>query len=120
MPYARYSWSTSNINSAALPTVSVVVLTFNARAFVARCLHALATQDYGDFEVLVVDNASTDRTVEFVREQFPAVQVIACDQTADYGAGNKMGAARARVEVLAFFNPDSPPQPGRLNRLSAP
>jgi GT2 family glycosyltransferase len=99
------------------PSVSVIVLTYNARSFISKCLEALAAQTFSDFEGIVVDNASLDGTANFVREYFPRVQLIASPQNEGYGAGNNLGAASARGDILVFLNPDAVPEPDWLEHL---
>jgi GT2 family glycosyltransferase len=101
----------------ASPTISVIVLTFNARTFVERSLSALANQTCDDFETIVVDNASADGTADFVRERFPAVHVIASPRNDGYGAGNNLGVAHASGEILVFLNPDAVPRSDWLEKL---
>ena len=103
--------------SSTDPSVSVIVLTFNAAEFVEHCLTAVFGQLYTDFEVLVVDNASSDGTAELVRERFPNVHVIASPTNGGYGAGNNLGASQARGEILVFLNPDAIPEPDWLDNL---
>jgi GT2 family glycosyltransferase len=99
------------------PSASVIVLTYNAHAFVERALSALAAQTFVDFETIVVDNASSDGTADFVRERFPALQVVASPRNGGYGAGNNLGASRASGDILVFLNPDAIPEPDWLEKL---
>ena len=52
------------------PRASVIVLNWNGKHFLEKCLDSLLNQDYTNFEVLLVDNGSTDGSVEFVKEKF--------------------------------------------------
>ena len=83
-------------------TASVIVLTYNARQFISRCLDALTAQTYTDFETIVVDNASPDGTAAFVRDAFPRVQVIESPTNGGYGAGNNLGAQHAAGDMLVL------------------
>lgn len=103
--------------SSTDPSVSVIVLTFNAREFVERCLTAVFQQTYVNFEVIVVDNASSDGTADFVRERFPQAQMVSSPHNGGYGAGNNLGAAHASGEILVFLNPDTVPEPDWLEQL---
>lgn len=97
--------------------VSVIVLTFNARDCIESCLDAVFFQDYPNFEVIVVDNASSDGTASFVRTRFPEAKVIESATNAGYGAGNNLGASKARGDIFAFLNPDAVPKPDWLSSL---
>ncbi len=95
----------------------MIVLTYNARPLIDDCLAALATQTYTDFEVIVVDNASPDATAEYVRDHHPEVRLVVPPTNGGYGAGNNLGAAHARGEILAFLNPDAIANPHWLSNL---
>jgi GT2 family glycosyltransferase len=93
---------------AAAPTLSVVVVTFESRAWLARCLDALAAQDLDQpWEVLVVDNGSTDGTGEWLRRAHPGVTYVGLEQNLGFAQGATRGAAAASGEWLAFVNDDA-------------
>ena len=56
--------------------ISTVIITFNSEKFIKSCLDSIFTQDYRDFEVIVVDNGSKDGTVDFIKENYPQVTLI--------------------------------------------
>ena len=100
------------------PRVSVVVVTFNARHDITRCLEGVFAQSYADLEVIVVDNASTDGTPDVVRHQFPRARLIVSRRNVGYGGGNNLGAATASGEIIVFLNPDAVPELGWLEHLA--
>jgi GT2 family glycosyltransferase len=100
-----------------LPAVTVIVVAYNARAFISCCLDALLAQDYERYEVIVVDNASADGTADYVRRVYPTVSVIASPRNVGYGMGNNLGAASACGAILAFLNPDAVPASDWLRQL---
>jgi GT2 family glycosyltransferase len=59
------------------PRVFVIVVTYNKKEYVSNLLDSLESIDYANYDVVVVDNASTDDTVACLREKFPAVKLIA-------------------------------------------
>jgi GT2 family glycosyltransferase len=103
--------------SSTGPSVSVIVLTFNAAEFVERCLTAVFAQSYSDFELIVVDNASSDGTIDLVRNRFPEARILASPTNGGYGAGNNLGAAHAAGDTFVFLNPDAVPERDWLNNL---
>jgi len=100
-----------------LPSVSLIVLTFNARPHIERCLTAVAAQTAPPRELIVVDNASTDGTAELVAARFPSARLIVSPTNTGYGGGNNLGAAQARGDILVFLNPDAIPDPDWLEQL---
>src|SRR5262245_46334330 len=93
---------------AATPAISVIVLTFNGRSWLAPCLDALAAQRGAPaFETILVDNASTDGSAEYVEERYPAVRVHRTGANLGFAEGNNAGARIARGGALVFLNNDT-------------
>lgn len=101
------------------PDVSVIVVTWNGKRFLEGCLSAVEAQRGVTFETILVDNGSDDGTVDFVRERFPSVRVIALERNMGFAGGNNRGAATARGRYLAFLNNDTVAEPGWLSALRA-
>jgi N-acetylglucosaminyl-diphospho-decaprenol L-rhamnosyltransferase len=100
------------------PVFSVIVLNYNGRAWIEPCLAALARQvDAPAFEVLFVDNASSDGSVDVVTGAFPAVRVVRNDGNLGFAAGNNAGARAARGTYLVFLNNDTVPADDWLQQL---
>ncbi|MCM3881616.1 MAG: glycosyltransferase family 2 protein [Vicinamibacterales bacterium] len=100
--------------------VSVIVLNFNGRQWLEPCLAATQSQLGAHGELILVDNASTDGSLDLVRERFPGVHVLSLDSNLGFAAGNNAGARIARGRCLAFLNNDTVPQPGWLDALKKP
>lgn len=105
------------ITSGAAPVVSVLVLNWNGAAVLPRCLDALAAQTFRNFEVWVLDNASTDGSAEIVETRWPEFHVARFERNLGFAAGNNRGAALARGRWLALLNNDAFPEPGWLAAL---
>ena len=97
--------------------VSIVILNYNGRAWLERCLGAAVAELAPDCELIVVDNGSSDGSVDFVQRSFPAVRVISLERNMGFAAGNNAGAQAARGHYVAFLNNDAAPQPGWLSAL---
>ena len=99
-------------------TLSVIVVGYNGRDLVSRCLESVMA-DVGDLdaEVTVVDNASHDGTPAMVAERFPSVHLIANDENVGYGRALNQGIAVARGRYVLVMNQDIAVRPGALRAL---
>ena len=88
------------------PDVSVIVVNYNGRHHLDKCLTAVARQDV-ECEIVLVDNASDDGSAAFVRERFPAVRLVELDRNLGFAGGNNAGARAAAGRYLAFLNNDT-------------
>jgi hypothetical protein len=98
---------------------SVIVLNWNDRHHLGPCLTALQAQTYRDFEIVLVDNGSTDGSVAFVAERFPAVRIIRNEENVGFTAANNQGLAAAQGRFIATLNNDTVADPGWLAALVA-
>ena len=100
--------------------VSIIIVSFNTVRELLACLESIerATRSV-PHEVILVDNASADGTVEAVRARFPAVRVIANDANVGFPKANNQALPLARGEYVLFLNPDSELGPGTLEQLVA-
>lgn len=95
----------------------MIVVCTNERAYLLDCLPSLLGQDHPDFEVLVVDNASTDGSPELVERDFPAVRLVRNAANLGYVGANNAGFREARGALLVVVNPDTEAAPGWLSAL---
>lgn len=96
--------------------VTAIVVNFNGGRDLGRCLAALCNQ-LPQSNILVVDNASTDDSVQRAVERWPQVRVLASDTNLGFGGGANLGAAAAADGTLLFLNPDTLVLPGCVARL---
>ena len=96
------------------PRVSVILPTRNRREALGRALASLEAQSYRDFEVVVVDDASTDGTAAWLGEHFPAMRVVALPKAMGAAAARNRGLELARGEIVAFLDDDDAWQPPYL------
>ena len=99
------------------PTVSVIVLNYNGRAFLEDCFRSLGNLDYQTYEVIMVDNASTDGSTQYVREHFPWVRVVGLESNYGFSRGNDVGVEYACGKYVAFLNNDVEVEPTWLSEL---
>jgi GT2 family glycosyltransferase len=107
---------------AAAPRVVVVVLTYDSAGVVERCLAHVAASSWQPLEILVVDNASTDDTVERIRASRPEVAVVRAPENLGWSAGNALGirwALGRGADYVVLLNPDVLVPPGWLHAAVA-
>lgn len=98
--------------------VSVIVVNWNGEQFLERCLAALMVQTVSPHEIILVDNASSDRSVDIVR-RFPSVRLMLQDWNTGFARGNNLAikAASEESEWIALINPDAFAEPRWLEAL---
>jgi hypothetical protein len=105
------------------PELSIVIVTYNAQDVILDCLASLEStcsslgDDHVDAEVIVVDNASTDRTIALLRERPANVQLIETGYNAGYSGGNNAGIRASTAPLILLLNPDTVVHPGALRAL---
>lgn len=102
-----------------MPLASVIIVNHNARQYLGACLHSLLNDDIPPHEIILVDNASTDDSVPYVREFFPSVRVIRNPANVGFGQACNIAAQYAEGKYLVFLNPDTVVRPGWLEALIA-
>jgi spore maturation protein CgeB len=100
-------------------TVSIVIPVFNRAELTQGCLEALAACTAGSFEVIVVDNGSTDSTGDLLRRFEPVIQVLHMGENLGFARACNAGAARARGKYVVFLNNDTLPRAGWLAAMVA-
>ncbi len=86
--------------------VSVNILNTNERKYLERTLPLILEQTYPEFEVTLIDNASTDGSVEYVRENFPGVRIIENDENLGYTGGHNRGIRETDGDYVMLLNAD--------------
>lgn len=86
--------------------ISVIIVNYNGEKWLKRCLTSLTNQTYRYFEIIFVDNASTDRSVNFVKKYFPKVNIIRNQANLGFAGGNNVGIRQAKGEYLLILNND--------------
>lgn len=102
-----------------LPLASVVIVTWNSATYLPRCLDALAAQVFKDFEIVLVDNGSTDGCLDAVENHVSTLRlrVIRLNENRGFTAANNLGAHQAQGKWLALLNSDAFPEPDWLEKL---
>ena len=100
----------------AMSRLSVIIVSVNVRSWLERCLRSLEQQDvFGDVEVVVVDNGSSDGSGDMVKWTFPNCKLVHLGETVGFGEANNIGVQHSRAPILLFLNPDTVVCAGSLN-----
>ncbi len=99
--------------------VSIILVNYNGEKFLADCLSSLNDIDYPKdrYEVILVDNASKDGSIEMVRDGFPWVRLVSLDRNTGFAEGNNIGAKEAKGEYIVLLNTDTVVEKDWLSEL---
>ena len=86
--------------------VSIVIVSWNSARFLSKCLDSIRCQSHPDLEMIVVDNASEDGSVELVRRLYPEVKLLVNGANEGFARGQNMGIQASRGEYVLSLNPD--------------
>ena len=90
------------------PNLSIILVSYNTVAYITRALASVYQETLEtSFEVIVVDNASTDDSVAALRQQFPQIKLIESKQNLGFAGGVRLGVAQASGHYLLLLNPDT-------------
>ncbi len=101
------------------PLVSLVIVNWNGLHYLTECWAAVQAQTYAPVEVILVDNGSTDGSLEWLAAQSPAPQVIRNTANQGFARANNQGIRQARGTYVALLNNDAYPEPNWLAALVA-
>ena len=102
------------------PLVSIIIVNFNGKRFLKECLSTVLGLKYPKFEVIFVDNASTDKSFDFVRSIFAknkCLKIIRNDENLGFGPANNVGFKQAKGDYVVFLNNDTSVEPEWLATL---
>lgn len=100
--------------------LSIIILNYNTESLLGGCLKSVGKAKVNGFayEIIVVDNASTDDSAAMVKKEFPKVKLVVSEKNLGFAAGNNLGIPYASGRYLLFLNPDTviPPEtlPGMI------
>jgi GT2 family glycosyltransferase len=99
------------------PKVSIIIVTYNNAKEIQNCINSVLKQAFEPFEIIIVDNASADNTVNLIRESFPDIRIIRNQDNIGFGGGNNTGVKHASGDIIVFLNPDTIVLSGWLEEL---
>jgi len=99
------------------PLVSVIIVNYNGKNHLENCLKSLMNIAYKNYEVIIVDNNSTDESIEFVKNCYPSIIIIKLDRNYGFAEPNNIGAKIAKGEFLLFLNNDTEVSPNFIEKM---
>lgn len=114
----QLSKSHDSIYSGPMTDLSIIIVSWNTKDLLIKCLESLfLNHPSGTFEVIVVDSASTDNSLEMVGKLFPNVQLIDNEENIGFARANNQGLRLCQGSTLLLLNPDTEVRPGALDAM---
>ncbi len=86
---------------------SIIIVNYNGKHFLKDCLESIKASEASNEEIIIVDNASTDGSRDFLRREFPSVKLVELDRNYGFAEANNRGANAASGRLLVFLNNDT-------------
>lgn len=99
------------------PMISIVMPTFNGMAHLRKCLPSIYKLKYPSYEIVLIDNNSTDETVAYVSKKYPKIKLIKAKENFGYAKGNDIAYHKAKGEYIVFLSNDTVVQKDFLNQI---
>lgn len=99
------------------PLVSIIILNWNGKRWLKKCLPSLSKIHYSNFEIIVVNNGSTDDSDVYIKTHFPKIKIVSLIQNVGYAKASNIGADHAKGKYLLMINNDTTVTPNFLNPL---
>jgi GT2 family glycosyltransferase len=101
------------------PLVSIIIVNWNGRHLLARCLESVFNQTFTDFEVILVDNGSTDGSPNYIAATYPDVRLIPLTENRGFTGGNNEGFRQSNGSFIVLLNNDACLKEDWLERMVA-
>jgi len=99
------------------PLVSIVLINYNGKFLLERFLPSVANLEYPNYEVIILDNASTDGSSEFIKKKYPQFKVVQNKENSGTAEGSNIGARHARGDWIFWLSNDMELEPMMLNYM---
>ena len=101
----------------SLSKVSVIIVNYNGKNLLEKCLESLFKVNYNNFEVIIVDNNSTDNSIDFLTNNYPSVIILKLDSNKGFAEPNNIAAKIAKGDCLLFLNNDTIVTPNFISEM---
>jgi len=106
-----------NNNMEKVPLVSIIIVNLNGKIHLEKCLASLMKINYKNYEIILVDNNSTDTSVEYVKNTYPAITIIKLNDNYGFAEPNNIGAKNAKGDLFLFLNNDTEVEPNFIGEM---
>jgi GT2 family glycosyltransferase len=106
-----------NIENSTIPLVSIIILNYNAGNLLIDCVDSIQKTNHGNYEIIIVDNDSTDKSYLQCCKKFPEIILIENKENLGYCGGNNVGIQKAKGEYIIILNPDTIVDPNWVKEL---
>lgn len=93
--------------TAEIPLVSIIIVNYNGESLLKKCLGSIKNNNYKNYEIILLDNHSTDDSVKFIETNYPEVSIIKLDKNYGFAEPNNIGAKQAKGDLFFFLNNDT-------------
>ena len=100
-----------------IPHVAIVILNWNGRKFLEQFLPSVQRSTYGNYEIIVADNGSTDDSISFLQQNFPGIAIIRLDRNYGFAGGYNEALKQVRSDYYILLNSDVEVQPGWIEPM---
>lgn len=99
------------------PLVSIIIANYNGQFYLSRCLPTLFAQDYPAFEVIIIDNGSTDDSLSWLQRHYPQVTIKPQADNVGFCVANNLGIRASQGQYIILLNNDTTVAPGFISAL---
>jgi GT2 family glycosyltransferase len=105
------------LQKAEPPKVAILILNYNGRKYLKECIDSVLATTYPSFDVIIIDNASKDDSLEFVKKNYPKIKLIEYEENYGFALAYNKAINLADAPYLAILNNDTVVEPDWLNNL---
>ncbi len=98
--------------------LSIIIVSYNVRDLLRKCLSSIGEDTLPDKEIIVVDNVSTDGSPDMVKAEFPGVRLVENTENLGFGRANNAGYALSTGRMILFLNPDTVVRDSALEKMA--
>lgn len=105
------------MNLTNQPLVSIITVNYNQLKITEEFLRSIRKISYPNYEIIVVDNASVENSIDYLSKKYPEILAIRSDENLGFAGGNNLGIRQARGDYFLMLNNDTEVDPGFLEPL---